>query len=245
MLVREGAEGSWDVAAGRVGAIHRFTRQEAPGRGERYALEVDYIWVCNLLFYLCLVILIVVASEVLFVFRSETAPCRLLTACVFSVTPAASVRPAVAPGPPLPGLPPLPAGPAAVAGLDHSAVASTAESASAFLPAAIQSGSPPTASWEEQASGSRFSWGLSKRYSWYRTQSSVPARQTSPKPAPASPASSVDLHCPLSFCLVISSVVTDALRAGKTALRAISVFHTGRILKAARIDLHCEVLSCL
>ena len=30
---------------------------------------------------------IVVASEVLFVFRSETAPCRLLTACVFSVIP--------------------------------------------------------------------------------------------------------------------------------------------------------------
>ena len=36
-----------------------------------------------------------------------------------------------------------------------------------------------------------------------------------------------------------------ALRAGKTALRAISVFRSGRILKAARIDLHCEVLSCL
>jgi hypothetical protein len=32
---------------------------------------------------------------------------------------------------------------------------------------------------------------------------------------------------------------------GKTALRAISVFHTGRILKGARTDLHPEVLSCL
>jgi hypothetical protein len=49
VLVRQGAEGSENVAAGGVGAIHRFTRQKAPSRGDRAALEVDCVGVRDLL----------------------------------------------------------------------------------------------------------------------------------------------------------------------------------------------------